>query len=314
MSIVSILNATLGAIPLGLIWAIMALGVFVTFRVLDFADLTVDGSLTTGAAVSVTLISAGVNPYLSVLVATLAGMLAGLVTALLHTKLKIPPLLSGILTMTALYSINLRIMGMANRSINNFDTVFSVFEQLGLPPRIALPFGIYLNAVDVLLATLLFIVLLFVLLYWFFGTELGYTIRATGDNPQMIRAQGVNTNHAKTIGLILSNGLVGLCGAFLAQNQKFAEVTMGVGAIVVGLASIIIGEVVFGKRSFKNRLISIVLGSITYRIIIGIALEFDMNPNDVKLFTAMIIALALALPMMTAKASEKKKAKGTQYA
>lgn len=314
MSIISLCNGILSAVPLGLIWAIMVMGLFISFRILDFADLTVDGSLATGAAVSVTLIAQGINPYLSVFLAFCAGMLAGLVTALLNTTLNIPPLLAGILTMTALYSINLRIMGKANVSINNQPTVYSIWGRLGLPSTVELPFGIHLSAIDVLVGTLLFVIIIFVVLYWFFGTEIGYAIRATGDNGQMVRAQGVNTNHTKIIGLVLSNGLVAVSGALLAQNQQFAEVSMGVGTIVIGLASIIIGEVLFGIRTFKNTLISIVIGSLLYRILIAVVLEFGMNPNDIKLLTAILIAIALSLPSIKSKLTALKKTRSGTYA
>jgi len=287
-------------------WALTTIGVFITFRVLDFPDLTVDGTLALGAAMSATLIAMGYNPFIAILMAFISGMLAGLITAFLHTKLKIPPLLAGILTMTALYSINLKVMGRANVSINNKDTIYTYFSDMfHMPSRIELFNGIYLSNVDVLIVAAIFVLILTIILYWFFGTEIGYAVRATGNNPQMIRAQGVNTNTTKLIGLVISNGLVAISGALLAQSQKFADVTMGTGTIVVGLASVIIGEVLFGNPNFKRYLVSIILGSIVYRMVISIVLEFGMDPNDLKLFTAIIIALALALPLL--KTIRKKK-------
>ena len=294
-----ILNAILASLPLGIIWSLTTIGVFITFRVLEVSDLTVDGTLTLGAASSSVLIAGGMNPYLSIPVAFACGVLAGLCTALLHTRLKIPPLLSGILTMTALYSVNLRVMGKANVSINKMETIFTRFTGVtGIPRRIGLPYGIYLSNVDVLIVGSALVLLFAVGLYWFFGTEIGYGLRATGNNPQMIRAQGVNTDTSKLVGLMLSNGLVAISGSLLAQSQRFAEVSMGTGTIVIGLASVIIGEVLFSTRCFKHYLISIILGSVIYRMVISIVLELGMDPNDLKLLTASIIAVALALPLI----------------
>lgn len=275
-----------GSVSLGLLWAIMTIAVFITFRILDFADMTVEGSITTGAAVAATMISGGVNPFLATLVAILAGMAAGLVTGLLHTKLKIPALLSGILCMIGLYSINLRIMGKANVSLLKTATVYTPLTDAGLSSR---------NAAIVL--GLICVVALVLLLYWFFGTEIGSAIRATGNNPNMIRAQGVSTDRAKILGLVISNGLVALAGALIAQYQSYSDVGMGIGSIVIGLASVIIGEVLFGTRNFMNTLISLVLGAIVYRIIIALVLEMGMRPTDLRLFTAITVAIALALPV-----------------
>ncbi|HOQ16991.1 MAG TPA: ABC transporter permease [Defluviitaleaceae bacterium] len=275
----------LGAVSLGLLWAIMTIGVYITYRILDIADLTVEGSLPLGAAIAASAISSGVNPYLATGVAIIGGLAAGLTTGILHTKLKIPALLSGILTMIALYSINLRVMGKANVSLLRMDTVYTVFQKLGLNET---------NAVIILGIIVVFS--LVCLLYWFFGTELGSAIRATGNNPRMVRAQGINTNTMKILGLVISNGLIALSGALIAQSQSFADVQMGTGSIVIGLASVIIGEVLFGKRSFFSRLISLVLGAITYRIIIAFVLKMGMPANDLKLFTAITVAIALALP------------------
>jgi len=214
------------------------------------------------------------------------GLLAGLVTGLLHTKLKIPSLLSGILTMIALYSINLRIMGKANISLLRMNTSYTPFENLGMNHN---------NAV--IIVGVLFVVSIIGILYWFFGTEIGCAIRATGDNPQMVRAQGINTNTTIILGLMISNGLVAVGGALIAQSHSFADIQMGIGSIVIGLASVIIGEVLFGKRNFFSRLVSLVLGAITYRIIIALVLKLGMPANDLKLFTAITVAIALALPV-----------------
>ncbi len=264
----------------------MTIGVYITYRILNIADLTVEGSITTGAAIAAVSITHGINPYLSVLFALFGGMAAGLITALLHVKLKIPALLSGILTMIALYSVNLRIMGKSNIPLLRVNTVYTVMENLGLSRQTAV------------MILGLIVVLGFVgILYWFFGTEIGCAIRATGNNPQMVRAQGINTNTMISIGLIISNGLVAVSGALIAQYQSFADIQMGIGSIVIGLASVIIGEVLFGKRSFFSRLVGLALGAITYRIIITLVLQLGMSPNDLKLFTAITVAVALSLPV-----------------
>ena len=275
-----------GSVSLGLLWAVMTIGVFITYRILDYADLTVEGSITTGASVAATLIAGGSNPYAATFLAMFAGMAAGLVTGLLHTKLKIPALLAGILSMSALYSVNIRIMGRANVSLLRTDTVYTPFINLGLGTR---------NAV--IIFGLICVVILILLLYWFFGTEIGCAIRATGNNPNMIRAQGVNTDSTKILGLVISNGLVALAGALIAQYQSFSDVGMGIGAIVIGLASVIIGEVLFGTRNFMNTLISLVLGAIAYRVIIALVLEMGMQPTDLRLFTSLTVMIALSLPM-----------------
>ena len=275
-----------GSVSIGLLWAIMTIGVFITFRILDYADLTVEGSITLGAAVAATLITSGVNPYVATLIAFISGMAAGLVTGLLHTKLKIPALLSGILSMIALYSINIRIMGRATLSLLRVDTVYTVFENMGLSSR---------NAV--ILLGLICVALVVAVLYWFFGTEVGSAIRATGNNQKMIRALGVNTDSMIILGLVISNGLVALSGALIAQNQSYADIQMGIGSIVIGLASVIIGEVLFGTRNFLNTLVSLVLGAVTYRIIIALVLELGLAPTDLRIFTAVSVALALSLPV-----------------
>ena len=275
-----------GAVSLGLLWAIMTIGVFITYRILDFADLTVEGSITTGAAVSATLVVSGMNPFLATLIAIFAGMGAGLITGLLHTKLKIPALLSGILTMIALYSINIRIMAKANVSLLRVDTVFSPFTAMGLDTR---------NAVIVF--GLICVVAVILVLYWFFGTEIGCSIRATGNNPRMIRAQGVKTDTMIILGLVISNGLVAFAGALIGQFQSYADIQMGIGSIVIGLASVIIGEVLFGTRNFMNTLFSLMLGAIAYRIIIAVVLELGLAPTDLRLFTAITVAIALSFPV-----------------
>ena len=290
------IDLLLPTVSQGLLWSLLALGVYITFRVLDIADLTVEGSFPLGASVAVTLLVKDVNPVTAILAATLAGGLAGVVTGLLHTKLRIPALLAGILTMIALYSVNLRIMGKANVSLLGKDTAFTLVEST---------FGVaYSQAV--LLVGVLACVLFSVLMYWFFGTEIGAAIRATGYNPQMIRAQGVDTNIMLLIGLFFSNALVAVAGALVAQSNGFADVGMGVGTIVIGLASVIIGEVLFGTRSFKNSLISVILGSIVYRLVIAIVLQMGMPPNDLKLFTAVLVAIALSLPMVKGKFQSRK--------
>lgn len=274
----------------GLLWAVLAMGVFITFRILNIADLSVEGSFPLGGAVAAVLLAEKFNPATAIVVAGLAGMLAGAMSGLLHTKLKIPALMAGILTMIALYSVILRVMGKANLSLLNTDTVFTSLEFLNLSPNMTT----FVVGLFIAIAIPLW-------MYWFFGTEIGMAVRATGNNPQMIRAMGVNTDDMFLLGLVLSNGLVAVSGAFIAQDNGFADVGMGSGTIVIGLASVIIGEVVFGSRNFKNSLISVVLGSILYRIVIAVVLYLGMPPNDLKLFTAILVAIALSLPLVKAK-------------
>lgn len=285
------LDLVLSTVSQGLLWAIMALGVFLTFRVLDIADLSVEGTFPLGAAVAATLIDAGHSVWFAMLIALIAGCIGGTVTALLTTKLKIPALLSGILTMIGLYSVNLMIMGKANVPLLRAETVFTLTENL---------FGVS-SVVATLIVGLVATVIVGEIMYWFFGTVLGTAIRATGCNPQMARAQGINTNVMVILGLLISNGLVALSGALVAHSNGFADVGMGTGTIVIGLASVIIGEVLFGTRSFKNWLISVVLGSVVYRAVIAIVLELGMPPNDLKLFTAVLVAIALSLPLIKNK-------------
>ena len=293
-------NLIISTIAQGLLWALLALGVFITFRILDVADLTVEGSFPMGAAISAVLITMGVNPWLTVVIAGIGGMVAGAVTGWIHTKLKIPALLAGILTMIALYSVNLHIMGKANISLLRMDTVYSAIHSMGVS-----------NAVALTIIGVVVTVVVGLFLFWFFGTELGTSIRATGVNPQMIRAQGVNTDSMIVLGLLLSNGFVAVSGALIAQSQGFADIGMGVGTIVIGLASVIIGEVLFaassvvrklfGNSSFVLSLVAVVFGSIIYRIVIAAVLYLGMPPNDLKLFTAILVALALSLPKWQGK-------------
>ena len=290
------LEILIGAVALGLLWAVMALGVYITYRILDVADLTVEGTIALGGAVAARMISANMNPWLSVLCATIAGLLAGLCTGLLHTKLRIPALLSGILTMIALYSINLRVMGKSNVPLLRVETVFSPFQRMGLSTSIS---SLIVGTVTVIVVA--------VALYWFFGTELGNAIRATGNNQNMARAQGINTSNMVILGLVLSNGLVALSGALIAQYQSFSDVQMGTGSIVIGLASLIIGEVLFGTRTFKRTLVSVSLGAIIYRIIIALVLKAGMDANDLKLFTAITVAFCLSTPMIKGWLDARKK-------
>lgn len=275
----------------GLIWGVMVLGLYITFRILDFADLTVDGSLALGGSVSALLISNGINPFLSILVATVAGIIAGCITGILHVKLKIPGILAGILTMTALYSINIRIMGKANTPLLGKETIFTfinkIFSFTGSNSQI----------ISSIILGIMICIAIIITLYWFFGTDLGFSIRATGNNKNMVSALGINVGIMQIIALALSNGLIAFSGAFIAQSQGYADINMGVGALVCGLASIIIGETfIKSDFNFMIKLIFVVLGSIFYRIIIALALQMGMNPSDLKLFTAIIVAVALAIP------------------
>ena len=294
----SILLAILGAISQGVLWGLLTLGVYITFKILDFPDMTVDGSFALGGAVSAVLIVKGVNPWLAVIPAIAAGKLAGAVTGLLHTKVKIPGILAGILTMLALYSVNVRIQGQANIPLLGEDTIISTLGSI-IPTstnNLALIIGLIISVGIV------------AILYWFFGTELGSSIRATGNNEDMVRALGVSTDRMKIIGLMLANALVALSGAFVSQSQGFADVGMGQGAIVIGLASIIIGEVIFGSRfNFAYKLGSIIGGSIIYRIIIAVVLQLGMKSTDLKLLTAVIVAIALGIPVMKKTASQRAK-------
>ena len=277
----------LSALDLGLIYGLMALGVYLTFRVLDFPDLTVDGSFTTGAAVTASLIIAGQSPWLATAAGAVAGVLAGTVTGLLHTKGRINPLLAGILTQIALYSINLRIMGRANLPLLRTDTLLSGLRDARL-------LGTWTSLAVFTLAVLVFVLVL----DWFLNTDLGLALQATGDNERMIRAQGVSTDNTKILGLALSNGLVALAGGLIAQYQGFADIGMGIGLIVAGLASVIIGQAIIPSRRFIFATLAVVVGSIVYRIVIQLALQAGANPNDMKLVSALLVIAALLLPRM----------------
>lgn len=289
MNILDLINAMPGVFAQGLIWGITAIGIYITYRILDFADLTVDGSLCTGGAVCIMMMLSGYNVFISMLAATGAGMLTGLATGLFHTFMGIDPILSGILSQLALWSVNLMIMGKANQaiSVDKYSLLVSLRYIKDVP--------VYKNTI---LVVAVCVVLLVLILYWFFGTEFGCAIRATGCNGNMARAQGINTNFTKVVALMISNGLVGLSGALLAQYQGFSDVNMGRGAIVIGLAAVIIGEAVFGKifRNFGLKLIGVALGSIIYYIVIQIVIWLGAPTNSLKLFTAVIVAIFLAIP------------------
>ena len=304
----SLLNALPGAVAQGLIWGIMAIGVYITYRILDVADLTVDGSLATGGAVCVMLIRAGVSPWPALLCAMLAGMLAGLVTGLFHTKCGIPAILAGILTQLSLYSVNLRIMeSKANQavSVDKYDLLVSQRYV-----RTFSPVGELLTK-NPLPLLLLFTAAVIALLYWFFGTEKGCSIRATGANQNMARAQGIDTSANVVLGLMLSNGLVALSGALLAQYQGSSDVQMGRGAIVIGLAAVVIGKALLGKRkNFALRLLTTALGAVAYYFILAIVIWAGLSTTDLKLFSALVVTVFLAIPYLRKKWSARHHAKG----
>ena len=292
-----------GAVTQGMLWGIMAIGVYLTFRILNVSDLTVDGSLATGGAVCVVLMRAGCNPCVALLCAVLAGMLAGLVTGLLHTRCAIPAILSGILTQLALYSINLRILGSKSNlpiSVDKYSLLVSQRYVLELNLKNPVPLVILILAVVV------------GILYWFFGTEYGSALRATGANQHMARAQGIDTKIGITVGLMVSNGLVALAGALLAQYQGAVDVNMGRGAIVIGLAAVIIGEVLFGKvfHNFALKLVAVALGAVVYYLVIQVVLQLGLETNDLKLLTATVVALFLAIPYWKSLAKPKKQRVG----
>ncbi len=303
----SLINALPGAVTQGLLWGVMAIGVYITFRILDVADLTVDGSLATGGACCVMLIRSGVNPWLALLCAFAVGMLAGLCTGMLHTRCGIPAILSGILTQLALYSVNLRIMqGKANQPVGVDKYPLLVSQRFVREMGLRNP---------ILLAAILLVILIG-FLYWFFGTERGCSLRATGANPNMARAQGINTRSNTVLGLMLSNGLVAASGALLAQYQGSSDVNMGRGAIVIGLAAVIIGEVLFSKvfRNFALKLTAVVIGAVLYYIVLQIVLQLGLNTNDLKLLTAVIVAVFLAIPYWKDKVFRKKQGGGKTHA
>ena len=279
----------IGALELGILYGVMALGVYLTFRVLNFADLTVDGSFTTGGGTAAVLIVAGWNPFAATAMGFVVGFAAGIITGLLHTKGGIDGLLAGILTQIGLWSINLRIMGGANLPLLRQDTVFT-------PLRDAKIMGTW-GGVALLAAV---VIALAFIVYWFLTTDLGLAIRATGDNDPMITSFGVNTDNTKILALALSNGLVGTAGALVAQYQGFADISMGIGLIVVGLASVIVGQAVIGQSRLLQAILAVVVGAILYRLIIFAALQVGLNPNDMKLVSAVLVVLALLLPKFQA--------------
>ena len=283
MNISALVNALPGACAQGLIWGIMAIGLYITYKILDIADLTVDGTMCTGGAVCVMLMLSGVNVWIALFCAVIAGMLAGLVTGLFHTVMGIPAILAGILTQLGLYSINLRIIGSSNQaiSVRKYPLLISLLRI----PRSGV-------------ITAIIIVALIAALYWFFGTELGCSLRATGNNMAMARAQGINTKFTRVLGLILSNGIVALSSALFSQYQGFVDINMGRGAIVIGLAAVIIGDVLLGKifKNFALRLLSVVFGSVLYYLVIQVVLWLGLNTDDLKLLTALVVGAFLALP------------------
>ncbi len=291
---IEFLNALPGAAAQGIIWGIMAIGVYITYKILDIADLTVDGSFGTGGATLVLCMTSGMGLPLSMLIAFLAGCLTGFVTGVFHTKFGIPAILAGILTQLGLYSVNLRILGGANLTLS--DRKYKLLVNLK-------------NTYPSLLICTIFAVVIIAVLYWFFGTEMGHSLRATGCNPAMARANGINTEKNKIIAIILSNGLVALSGALLAQWQGFADVSMGRGAIVIGLAAVIIGEVIFGKifKNFALRLAGVVMGGIVYYAVITFVLRLGLNANDLKLLSALVVAVFLAIPYWKKTWSENRR-------
>ena len=286
------ISAIPGALAQGLIWGIMAIGVYITFRVLDFADLTVDGTLETGGAVLVITMMNGMNVYVALLLSFIAGCVAGLVTGVLNTLLGIPPILAGILTQLALYSVNLRILGKSNQAL-------SIYKYHVLASMTDITKAIIIVAI--------FVVAIIAILYWFFDTELGHSIRATGCNQNMSRANGINIKFTKIVALILSNGLVALAGGLLSQYQGFADVNMGRGAIVIGLAAVIIGEVIFGKifKNFALRLLAVAFGGIIYYIVMQFVINLGLNTDDLKLLTAVIVAIFLGIPYIKSQYAQK---------
>ena len=294
MQIMSLMTALPGAAAQGLIWGIMAIGVYITFRILDIADLTVDGTLCTGGAVCIMMMLSGHNVWVSMLAATGAGLLAGLATGIFHTFMGIPAILAGILTQLSLYSVNLKIMGKANQAIN--------VDKFNLLVSLRRVKGVVLTQ-NTLFIVAIMIVILIAVLYWFFGTELGCSLRATGCNPSMSRAQGINTDRNKVLGLMLSNGLVALSGALLTQYQGFADINMGRGSIVIGLAAVIIGEAIFSRifRNFALKLLSVVFGSILYYLVLQIVIWMGIDTDLLKMLSALVVALFLAFPYWKGK-------------
>lgn len=297
------IDALIGSIELGMIYAVLALGVFLSFRTLNTPDLTVDGSIVTGAAASAMLCTLDVHPVIGLLAAFVGGACAGAVTALLNTKLKIQPLLAGILVMLGIYSINLRIMGnKANLPLTRSDTIYSKAAELF--PR---------DSANLIIGGLV-LILSIALFFFFLKTRLGFALRATGDNEDMVRASGISSDNMKLLGLAVSNGFVGLAGGLLAQYQGYADIGMGVGMVVIGLASVIIGEVIFGTSCLLRRLIAVSLGAIVYRLVLAIALNFGMQATDMKLVSAIIVVIALSLGVLGESFSIRKKKRGARNA
>ena len=307
MNFVTLFNALPGACAQGLIWGLLALGVYITYKLLDFADLTVDGSMATGGAVAVMLIRAGMNPWLALIFAFLAGMAAGFITGMLHTALGIPGILASILTQISLYSINLNILGSSNQAVS-VDKYSLVVSLRYISDSTA-------SKIRMFTTCILFCVVLVAILYWYFGTEQGHAIRATGCNRQMARAQGINTDFHTVLALMISNGLVGLSGGLYAQYQGAADVNMGRGAIVIGLAAVIIGDVLFGKMcagkkiAFAYTLLSVIAGAILYYLVLSVVLWLKFPSDDLKLFSAIVVAIFLSIPYLKAKHSRKGVAK-----
>ena len=289
MNIMALISALPGAAAQGLIWGIMAIGVYITFRTLDIADLTVDGTMCTGGAVCIMMMMNGHNVWVAMLAAFIAGMLAGLATGFFYTFMGIPAILSGILTQLALWSVNLKIMGKSNQALNvdKYNLLVSLRYIKGVP--------IFKNTIVIVA---IMIVVLIAILYWFFGTELGCSIRATGCNSNMARAQGINTNFNKVLGLMISNGLVALSSALLAQYQGFADINMGRGAIVIGLAAVIIGEAIFGRifRNFALTLLSVGFGAVIYYLVLQVVIWLGVDTDLLKMFSAIVVAIFLAIP------------------
>ncbi len=307
LSPLALLRSLPGACAQGLIWGLLALGVYITYKLLDFADLTVDGSMATGGAVAVMLIRAGMNPWLALIFAFLAGMAAGFITGMLHTALGIPGILASILTQISLYSINLNILGSSNQAVS-VDKYSLVVSLRYISDSTA-------SKIRMFTTCILFCVVLVAILYWYFGTEQGHAIRATGCNRQMARAQGINTDFHTILALMISNGLVGLSGGLYAQYQGAADVNMGRGAIVIGLAAVIIGDVLFGKMcagkkiAFAYTLLSVIAGAILYYLVLSVVLWLKFPSDDLKLFSAIVVAIFLSIPYLKAKHSRKGAAK-----
>ncbi|HCJ76112.1 MAG TPA: ABC transporter permease [Roseburia sp.] len=306
MQIADLINAMPGAVAQGLIWGIMAIGVYITFKIQDVADLTVDGTMSLGGAVCVTMVAMGQNIWVAVLVATLSGMVAGLVTGILHTKMGIPVILAGILTQLGLYSINLKILGGKSNQAISADK-YNLIVSLRYVKNVAF----YQNTIFIVA---IFVIVIIAILYWFFGTARGCSIRATGCNPNMSRAQGINTNFNTVIGLMISNGLVGLASALYAQYQGFADVNAGRGAIVIGLAAVIIGTVLFEKifRNFALKLLSVAIGAVIYYAVLQIVIWVGLDTNYLKLLSAAVVAIFLAVPYWKKKYFSKPVKKGVK--